>query len=348
MQSEIREIGLRVLQGRPASRAEALSLAEAGRTNPFDVMYWAHRVRRDRFGDSVRLCSIVAGKFGACSEDCKWCAQSVRWPAGRGAADEPDSRQCGAAKASLAQPQEILDAARTAAANQAACIGIVNSGRGPSAADVNRVAESIQQLASDNQCDIRVCASMGVLTDAQAIQLRKAGLARYHHNLETSERFFPRMVSTHSWRERLETLKTARRNGLEVCSGGLFGLGETWEDRIDLAITLRDQIQPESVPLNFLHPIAGTPLENAKPIPPMDILLTISLYRLLLPDADIRMAGGRLANLRDLQSWAFYAGATGCMVGNYLATPGRDVADDLQMLADLGLTVVQEFGQASC
>lgn len=186
--------------------------------------------------------------------------------------------------------------------------------------------------------------SLGAISADQARQLAQAGIHRYHHNLETSRRFFPSMVTTHGYDERLETLAAARAVGMSLCSGGIFGIGETWADRVDLALLLRDQVRPDVVPLNFLHPIPGTPLEHARPMPPTEILAIIAVFRLLLPTADIKVAGGRCLNLRDLQSWIFHAGATSLMVGDYLTTPGRDAAADRQMVQDLGLKLVRQLG----
>jgi len=326
----IAAIGRLSLEGRRLSRPDVLTLARAAQDRPYELMYWAHKVRRRGFSNKVRLCSIVPGKLGACKEDCKWCAQSVHWASGMA----PPART---------SADDIHEAARSAVANRAASMGIVNSGRRPSKRDLADVVQAVQTVKSDNECDVEICASLGELTDDQAVELAAAGVERYHHNLETSRRFFPRMVTTHGYDERIETLAAARRAGMRLCSGGLFGLGETWRDRADLAIAVRDEVGPDVVPLNFLHPIAGTPLADAEPLRPLEILGIIAMFRLVLPTADIKVAGGREHNLRDLQSWAFYAGATSCMVGNYLTTAGRDVATDLKMIEDLGLEIVKRF-----
>jgi biotin synthase len=166
---------------------------------------------------------------------------------------------------------------------------------------------------------------------------------RYNHNLETSRDFFPKVVTSHSFEDRLGTLAAARGGGLRLCCGGIFGIGESWLDRVDLAVTLRDEVQPDVVPLNFLHPIPGTPLEGASPLPPLEILTIIALFRLAMPEVDLKIAGGREKNLRDLQSWVFYAGGTSTLLGNYLTTTGRPARADLQMVADAGLRIVKEL-----
>jgi len=326
----ISEIQLRSLANEPLSHPEVLFLAEAAQKQPYELMYRAHQVRRQNFSNKVRLCSIAAGKLGACREDCKWCAQSVHWSK----SDEPVRR---------ASVEQVAAAARSATGHCVASFGIVNSGRRPSQAELESVIESAHRIRSDNPDSLTLCASLGELTAEQATALADAGIHRYNHNLETTERIFRQVVTTHSYADRLATIRSARQAGLKLCCGGLMGLGETWEDRVDLALTLRDQVDPEIVPLNFLHPIPGTPLGDRQPLDPLEILSIVALFRLVLPRVDIKIAGGREKNLRDLQSWAFYAGATSCIVGNYLTTQGRDVQADLQMFRDLGLEVVESF-----
>jgi biotin synthase len=298
-------------------------------------MYWANRVRRQNFSNAVRLCSIVPGKLGACSEDCKWCAQSVH----AGSDKAPPRRTT---------TQEIHLAASSAITNRAASMGIVNSGRAPSQRDLDDVIEAVREIRSDNNCEIEICASLGELTELQAAQLADAGVTRYHHNLETSRRFFRQVVTTHGYELRIRTLQFARAAGMRICCGGLMGLGETWEDRVDLALTIRDEVNPDVTPLNFLQPMAGTALEDATPLQSIEALAIMAIFRLILPKVDLKVAGGREYNLRDLQSWMFYAGATSCMVGNYLTTTGRDVNSDLQMIEDLGLNIVNEFPAVVC
>jgi biotin synthase len=175
-----------------------------------------------------------------------------------------------------------------------------------------------------------------VLTPAQARRLAEIGVQRYNHNLQTSRRHFPRIVSTHTYDQRLETLRNLKAAGIGLCCGALFGMGETWTDRLDLAFELRD-LQPEIVPINFLIPIPGTPLEGAKALPAMECLKIVAIYRFLLPQQHIALAGGREVHLRDLQSWMFRAGADSFMLGNYLTTCGRPPEQDLRMIEDLGL-----------
>ncbi len=323
-------MGRRVLEGEHLNRPELLKLAELSQNRPHDLFYWAWMVRTAHFGDAVRLCSIAAGKLGACSEDCKWCAQSGISAPG---VVKPERPACG----------QIENAAADASAVGASSFGIVNSGRRPTKQDIRDVIRTVEAIRGNSACRVEVCASLGELSEEDAAALAAAGVTRYHHNLETSRRFYPEVVTTHKYDDRLATLATARRAGMKICCGGLFGMGETWADRVDLALTLRDDVKPDMIPLNFLHPIKGTPLADVKPMPPMEILSTIAIFRLAMPKVDLKMAGGRDVNLRDLQSWCFYAGATSALIGNYLTTTGRRPEDDLRMIKDAGLRVVPRF-----
>ncbi len=323
----------RALAGERLSREDVVALVVAGQEHPYDLMYWANRLRTARFATAVRLCSIIPGKLGACTEDCKWCAQSARYQA--------------ESQPKVTTSDDILTAGRQARQNGASSLGIVNSGRKPTAADISAAVAAAERLRTDLGDDLTLCASLGELTDSQAQRLVAAGFTRYNHNLETSRRMYPQVVTTHTYTDRLRTLEVARDTGLSVCCGALFGLGETWEDRVDVAMALRDEVRPEVVPLNFLHPIPGTPLGHAKPMSPLEILTVIAMFRLVLPAVDIKVAGGREHNLRHMQSWMFYAGATSCVVGDYLATGGRPAAEDLQMIADLGLRVVRDLQSAT-
>ncbi len=290
-----------------------------------DLLARAWRVRQATFGRDVAFCSIAAGKIGACSEDCKWCAQSARWAT---AVDRTPRRS---------EPETLVAAAGLAGARGVGRLGIVNSGRAPAEADLAVVEAAAGRLKG---AGVELCASLGAVDVATARRLKAAGVRRYHHNLETSRRFYGTMVTTHTWDDRLAALAAARAAGLRLCSGGLFGLGETWADRIDLAITLRDTVRPDSVPLNFLQPIPGTPLAGAPRLTAAECLRIIAVFRLLMPEMDLRVAGGREANLGALQDRIFHAGATGVMVGDYLTTRGRAFEADLQMVTDLGLRLV--------
>jgi biotin synthase len=211
----------------------------------------------------------------------------------------------------------------------------VTSGKGiTSEGELDTLCKALEKIAQ--KTDIIPCASLGVLNPRQMKALSAAGLKRYHHNLETAESYFPKMCSTHSYQERVQTVRAAQEADLEVCSGALFGLGETGEQRIELAFALRE-LNVDSIPLNFLNPVTGTPLEHYPMLDPLEILKIIALFRFVLPEKDIRVCGGREVGLRTLQPLMYVAGANGTMVGNYLTTRGRNPAVDIQEIYDLGL-----------
>jgi len=234
----------------------------------------------------------------------------------------------------LVSADEMVQAARTAERMGAHTLGIVTSGRGPTDEDLEVICEAVGRIRKE--LSILPDASLGMLTDSQARRLKEAGLYGYHHNVETAESFFGEICSTHSYSEHLETLKTAKAAGFRVCSGGVFGLGESAEQRIEMAETLRE-IDPDRVCMNFLIPVPGTPLGTAEPLPPTEILKLIAVYRLMFPRKDINVCAGRELHLRDLQGLIFFAGASATMVGNYLTQAGRPAEADLMMLSDLGL-----------
>ncbi len=321
------ELARRAFQQQPLSRGQLLAILRAEGGAHDDALYWANRIRRRFKRDDILSCSIISAKQGLCSEDCRFCSQAARY-------------RTGISTHPLVPLSEIEKAADHAAQVGSHSLGIVVSGRGlTNEEEIARVVEAVRRIRAAGK--VAACASLGVLDEDLARRLKDAGLCRYHHNLETSRRFFPHVCTTHSYEDRLRTLHVARRAGLDLCSGALFGLGETDEDRVDLARQLRD-LEVRSVPLNFLNPIPGTPLADAPPLPPRKILRIIAMFRFALPAADIKVCGGREVNLRDLQSWMFYAGANGAMIGNYLTTAGRPAEEDCQMLRDLGLRLTTE------
>ena len=325
MNAFIAEVAQGILAGNSAAdydTAAALAREAAGGT-VYDLLYWANRIRIARVGPAIRLCAIAAEKIGACSEDCAFCGQSVRHPG------------CSSGKRGQTSAQEIVARAREVFEYGITSFGVVNSGRGPTNDELDRLAPIIQQLAELD--GLTVCASLGILSDSQAQRLCQLGVSRYTHHLETSRRFFPQVITTHSYDDRLATAKAVKRAGMSLCCGGIFGLGETIEDRLALGQALAE-IAPDSVPLNFLHALEATPLAKADPMKPLDILRTIAIFRFMLPEANIKVAGGREVNLRDLQSWIFFAGASGCLIGDYLLTSGQSAQSDQQMLADLELS----------
>jgi biotin synthase len=230
----------------------------------------------------------------------------------------------------------MAEAAQSAKKNGAKRFCIVTSGRGiDNAEDLENIAQGIRRV---RDIGLSPCATLGTLTGEQLSFLKDAGLHRYHHNIETSRDFFPRICTTHTFDDRLEVLSLARLRGLSVCSGGIFGMGETMEDRLNMAFTLRE-IDVDSVPINFLMPVAGTPLERVRSITPLEALHAIALFRLILPEKEIRICGGRGTSLGRLHPLIFAAGADGFMIGNYLTRSGLDPEEDMAMLNDLGLKI---------
>jgi biotin synthase len=312
----------RVIDGGEVTREEARQLFALEGDDRYDLFYAAHKVRRHFHGNRVTFCSILPTKFGNCSEDCKFCAQSAHFDA----AITPHAMMDG---------DEVAKACADARDRGASAFGIVNSGRGPTKREWPKIMEAVHAMKEvDGICH---CATLGTLTEEQARDLKAAGVRRINHNLETSREFYPQIVTTHTWQERVDTVRLAQKVGLETCCGCIFGMGETIEDRVSLAFSLKE-LNPSVVPLNFLFPIAGTPLENAPRLKPMEILKIVAVMRLILPRQDLKVAGGREKNLRDLQSWIFYVGGTSGLIGNYLATVGRPNEDDLQMIEDLELS----------
>jgi len=325
MDPTVEKLGRAAEEGRGVSVNAALDLAQPDGVDLFDLLYWANRVRRAHKGNHVSFCSILSAKQGSCPEDCRFCSQSVHY-------DTPTETL------PLRQEEEMVQAAATCDVEHCHSFGLVTSGLGPKEGpEWERLLSTVRKMAESGR--MLACASLGVLTPLAAGQLYEAGLRRYNHNLETSPRFFPNVCTTHTFDDRVATVRHAKAAGLQVCSGGIFGMGESMEDRVDMADALRE-LDVDSIPINFLNPIPGTPMAGVEPIPPMDCLRILAVYRLFFPFKDIKVAGGREVNLRDLQSWMFYAGANGAILGNYLTTSGRSAEDDLRMIRDLGLECV--------
>jgi biotin synthase len=307
--------------GERIGRDDALRLLASAERDPWPVWLAADRVRRRFRGRTVHLCSIAAVKLGRCGEDCRWCAQSARW-------------NTGIEVHGLLSTDEILRAAQAAKVSGAGHFGLVSSGARLSDGEFDAVVEA--GCAVRDRTGLGVCGSLGALTPERARRLVEAGFSRYNHNLETSARYFPSVCTTHTYEDRVRSARVAAEAGLELCCGGLFGIGETDDDRVDVALAVRD-LGATVVPLNFLHPIPGTPLADAAPLAPMKILSIVAMFRMVLPDRIIKLAGGREKNLRDLQGLMFLAGADSCLIGNYLTTKGRSPEEDLAMIRDLGL-----------
>lgn len=288
-----------------------------------ELIALAHRVRVAWMGPAVEVESIVSAKTGGCPEDCSFCSQSARY-------------------STEVARQPMLPAARLVElALQTRRLGgtefcIVVAVRGPNERMMLDVIAAARAIRAE--VDIEVAASLGLLKADQAERLAAAGIHRYNHNLEAGPRFFPEICTTHSFEDRVATCRMVTAAGMELCSGGIFGMGETWDDRLDLAFVLRD-LGAHEVPCNFLNPRPGTPLGEQALLHPLEALRCVAIYRLLIPDCVLRYSGGREVVLRDLQAYGMLAGANGLIVGNYLTTLGRSAELDLAMLADLGMPV---------
>ena len=320
----IARLGQMVLRGKSIERKDAEWLFHLEKSaDIFDLIAGANRIREHFKGNKIHLCSIVNAKAGACSENCSFCAQS-------------SFHQTGSPRYGFVDPEPVVDAAAEAGRNSVAAVGLVAAWKGLKEGPMlDEVCDRIRDLARTGKT--RPDASLGIIkSQVVADRLKEAGLECYGHNLESSRRFFPKHCTTHTYEDRVETIGYLKKAGLKICSGGIIGMGETRQDRCDLAFSLKE-IGANVVPINILNPIKGTPFENVTPLPPLEILQTIACFRFILPRQEIMIAGGRTMNLRDMQSMIFTAGASALMVGNYLTTLNQSVEKDLQMIKDLGL-----------
>ncbi|MFH1738871.1 MAG: biotin synthase BioB [bacterium] len=314
----------RILNGHLVEINEAERIAALPQEHLLLLLHSANRLRSHFRGDAVTCCSIVNAKSGSCPEDCAFCSQSAH-------------HNTDISVYPLLDTGQILKAADQASQDGATGFGVVISGPGIQDEDeLHRVGGMLEAIARETGLEAH--GSLGALDETQLKYLKSRGLVCFNHNLETAESFFGEIVTTHTYQDRVETVRAAKQTGVRVCCGGIFGIGETPAQRIELAMALRD-LDVDVIPLNFLHPIPGTPLDHIPPLSPQEILSIIALFRFVLPEKEIKVAGGREKNLRDLQSMIFFAGADGMIIGNYLTTPGRNPEADLAMLKDLGLSI---------
>jgi biotin synthase len=312
----IQELKEKILNGGTATKGEAMFLAE----RPLEELCAAADEVRQKFCEnSFDICTIINGKSGRCLEDCKYCAQSIHY-------------QTEVKEYPLLDTAEIV---RQVAYNDARGVrrySIVTSGRKLSAKEVDRICESIRAVR--RQTGVAVCVSFGLLDEEQFRQLKAAGVSRVHCNLESSRNYFSSVCTTHTYDEKIATLQAAKRAGLSTCCGGIMGLGETMEDRIDMVLTARE-LGVKSIPVNILNPIKGTPYENNRKLTNADICRVVAIFRFLIPDASIRLAGGR-GLLPDKGKACFSSGANAAISGDMLTTSGITMETDLQMLQELG------------
>lgn len=291
--------------------------------NPTDLLCRAANEVREHFcGNAFDICTIVNGKCGKCSEDCKYCAQSVYY-------------QTPVEEYPLLSAKPLLEQAKYNHQRGILRYSVVTSGKRLSEKELASLCESYRYIKE--QCDISLCASHGLLSLSQFEQLKQSGITRYHNNLETSRRNFPNVCTTHTYEDKIEAIRSAKLAGLEVCSGGIIGMGETMEDRIDMILDIRE-LGVSSIPVNILNPIQGTPFETVSKLKEDEILKTIAIFRLLVPHGAIRLAGGR-GLLADKGEQAFCSGANAAISGDMLTTNGISIQEDMQMLTQLGFCI---------
>lgn len=313
----------KTITGQNIDFEDAMKLYAEGREYPHRLMAAASEIREHFKGKAVVLCGIVNAKSGRCTEDCKFCAQSVHYDT-----DTPIYP--------LVTSAEMVKAAVAAKDEGVHMFGIITSGTEISTQ--HEWSEILRAISGINRSGIRACASLGMLDVERARSMKEAGLFRYHHNLETARSFFGNICTTHEYDEDIRTVEAAKAVGLSVCCGGIVGMGETMQQRLELAFTLKG-LDVDCIPVNILNPRPGTPFADIPSLSPIEILLTIALFRFILPDKDIKLCGGKERNLRQLLPLGIVAGCNSLMTGNYLTTPGRNTNFDIEMIEDLGLSV---------
>lgn len=319
MSVDVMSIAEEIIKGRRLNRDEYLGwLLEAELS---ELQAGAFLLQKHFRGNHIDLCTIVNGRSGRCSENCKYCAQSAY-------------HHTGVEEYPLMSKEELFRHAKANQEGGANRFSIVTSGRALSGKEFETVLEAYKEM--NDTLSIHLCASHGILTEEQLQKLYEAGVRQYHHNIETSKRYFPEICTSHTYDDRIKTIKLAQKAGLNVCSGGIIGMGETWADRIDMALSL-SELNIKSIPINSLMAIPGTKLEGMPPLSGDDILRTIALFRFINPEADIRMAAGRKL-MPENGATAFKAGASASITGNMLTTSGTTMKDDLEILKKLGLT----------
>ncbi|WP_204193857.1 MULTISPECIES: biotin synthase BioB [unclassified Staphylococcus] len=312
----------RILNQDVLSKDEALALFEDQTIDTFELLNEAYIIRKHFFGKKVKLNMILNAKSGICSEDCGYCGQSVKMK---------DKQRY-----ALVEPEKIKAGAQVATDNHIGTYCIVMSGRGPTNREVDHICETVHDIKALHP-QLKICACLGLTNEAQAEKLKEAGVDRYNHNLNTSERYHSEVVTTHTYEDRVRTVEIMKANHISPCSGVICGMGETNEDIIDMAFALRE-IDADSIPINFLHPIKGTKFGGLDLLSPMKCLRIIAMFRLINPSKEIRIAGGREVNLRSLQAIALKA-ANSIFVGDYLITGGQPNELDYQMIEDLGFEI---------
>lgn len=316
---DLKDIKEKVLAGGEISRVEAEFLA--GYSDLDSLCDAADEIRAAFIGDDVDSCSIVNARSGRCGEDCKWCAQASR-------------HHTGCDTYNFLEEESVMEAACRNDHEGIGRFSLVTSGRSVTDKDLEKFCDIFRKLSRET--DLYLCASMGLLNKSQMEMLREAGVKRYHCNMETSEKLFATLCSTHTPEDKKATIKAAREAGLDVCSGGIIGMGESMADRIDFAFELA-ALDVDSVPINILNPIPGTPLQDTPPISEEDIIRTVALFRFILPKKSLRFAGGRMRLSHDSMLRIMRGGMNGVLMGDMLTTVSNTIADDRKLFAEAGL-----------
>ncbi len=316
------ELADKALRGERLSLEEGLAVLEAADDELLSIMQAAFRVRKHYFGKKVKLNLIINAKSGLCPEDCGYCSQSI-------------VSKAPITKYPLLEKDVLVDGARKAMEMKVGTYCIVASGRGPTGKELDQVIDAVKEIKST--MPMKICACLGILSQEQAVRLKEAGVDRYNHNLNTSASNFSNITSTHTYDDRVNTVNEAKASGMSPCSGCIVGMGESHKEIVEVAYALRD-LDADSIPVNFLNSIPGTPLEEYNELNPIKCLKVLALFRFINPTKEIRVSGGREVNLRSLQALGLYA-ANSIFVGDYLTTEGQEDTSDHQMIKDLGFEI---------
>ena len=320
--AKLEEMTRKILNGDEISWEEAFFVLTIP-DSYLEMLFEKATIVREKFrGNKIDFCAIINAKSGLCPEDCKFCSQSLRW-------------KTNVPRYPLLPVETVIKEAEKAYKMGATKFGIVTSGRGPTDGEVDKICEMIEGIRRKVP-GIAPDATLGELTPKQAEKLKSAGVENSNHNIETSPRYFNKICTTHTYEDRLKTIKILKEAGIGVCSGCIFGMGESYEDRVEIAFELK-RIDPKIIPINFLNPRPSTPLENTPIISPEEAAKCIAMMRFVNPKKQIKVAGGREVVFGDKQDWVIKAGADDLMVGNYLTTPGQDFRKDWELVKSLGL-----------
>ncbi|SKC85673.1 biotin synthase BioB [Maledivibacter halophilus] len=325
MKNLILEVAERILSGGNIKMEEALELIniDENNTEVLKALFeGANSIRKKFAGNKADLCTILNTKSGKCSEDCKFCAQSIHYKTG---VDEYE----------LLDYNKILERAKEMEQEGAHRFSLVTSGKRISGKDFNKIVDIYKRLNRDT--NLKLCASHGIISYEQAVKLKEVGVSMYHHNIEACKDYYSKICTTHTYEDRIKTIENLLNAELEICCGGIIGMGEGNTERIKMAFEIKS-LGVKSIPLNVLNPVEGTPLENRIPLSPNEILKTMALFRYIIPDCYLRYAGGRMA-LKEKQNIGFKAGVNAALVGNYLTTIGNKIVDDKRMIICEGFEI---------